>query len=303
MPWRKRNRLRTIAEQNADPATRGVYDEIKSALGLPALQLYYPALGAFPRFLALHWDSVRHVAERGELFAHAECMRAEAYTRAHNYFRVPDLGCAARTRENSDQLLQTANYFHYRDPLILLLFLYQLQAMEGPAGKPPNGAAESPGPSRPSQKLLELPASIAEPDASPQLRNQYDEIRRTLAAPFVPPEFCAFATHPEFLHAFWQALKTMLASPLYPACKHGLRSSAWALASQLPGAPELSLDRLADAGLTAEDVTSVARILDLLADSLCGSLLHVAAAKISLEGGNLVPAERARARQPKQPAA
>jgi hypothetical protein len=297
MPWRKGNRLRTVAEQEADPSTRRIYDEIKGALSLPGLQLYYPALGAYPRFLALHWQTVRHVASSRELFTAAECLRADAYTRTHNYFHVPDL-----RREAILAPALPANYFHYRDPLILLLFAFQMQAMEGPTGKAPDGAAEQDRAAPPRLLFNELPPSISEKNAPAALRNRYEEIRRTLGTPFIAPEFCAFAARPEFLDAYWKALKQMLASPLYPACKHGLRSSAWTLAAQLPGPAELSLDQMADAGLFPEDIASIARILELFVDSLTGSLLNVAAAKIAIEGGNLVASESPRA-QGRQPAA
>lgn len=296
MPWRKGNRLRTIAEQDADPATRRIYDNIKDALSFPGLQLYYPALGAYPCFLALHWETVRHAASSRELRVAAECLRADAYTRAHNYFYIPDLCVQAGPAEpvaGERGIIGAANYYHYHDPLVLLLFAYQIQAMEGPTGIGPDGKSVVEESSRADASPHKLPSSVSETDAPAPLRKRYDDIRRVLGSPFVAPEFCAFAERPEFLDAYWKALNEMLASPLYPACKHGLRSSAWTLASQLPGPVELSVDKLNEAGLSAEDIASIARILELFVDYLSGALLHVAAAKIAIEGGNLVAGERA----------
>ncbi|MGH9524212.1 MAG: halocarboxylic acid dehydrogenase DehI family protein, partial [Terriglobales bacterium] len=281
MPWRKGNRLRTIAEEQADPATRGIYGEIKAALSLPGLQLYYPAIAAYPRFLELHWEMVHNVAHSRELFAFADRLRADAYTRVHNYFHVPNLRCGIDL-SGPASLTDAANFFHYRDPLILLLFIFQLQAMEGPTGKPPDGGADAVGSSEQFKvSLAELPVSLSEQDAPAPVRRKYEEIRRTLDIPFVPPELCAFAMRPEFLDAYWNALKQMLASPLYPACKHGVRASAWSLAAQLPGPTELGLEQMGEAGLSAEEIASVARILDLFVEFLSGSLLNVAAAKIA----------------------
>jgi hypothetical protein len=309
MPWRKGNRLRTIPEKDADPATRLIYREIQGALALPGLQLYYPALGAYPRFLELHWQTVRGIAAGRELRSAAECLRADAYTRVHNYFRIPDLQSAARRSHTIDDpapLLTIANYFHYADPLILLLFSYQLQALEGPTGKPRDRSLDLPDnevcTSR-GQVVQQLPPSVSEKEAPASLKKKYDAIRRTLGTPFISPEFCAFASRPEFFNAYWDILKPIFASPLYPECKYGLHSSAWSLAGQLPGPLELTLDQMADAGLSPEDIASVARILDLFVDSLSGQLLNLAVAKIALEGGNLVaPARPARSTQ-KKPAA
>lgn len=299
MPWRKGNRLRTVPEHDADPATRRIYDEIKSSLALPGLQLYYPALGVYPAFLALHWQTVSDAAKSPELHVAAERLRADAYTRAHNYFRIPNLSQQAELAHSLDgsmPLLDIANYFHYRDPLLLLLFTYQIQAMEGQAGK----ARESDRAPElqsshawPERIVQSVPPSISEVNAPPAVKKKFEEFRRTLGVPFVSPDLCAFAGRPEFLDAYWSGLKLMLASPLYPECKHGLRTTAWQLAAQLPGPAELTLDQLSDAGLSAEDVASVARILELFVEYLSGGILNVSAAKIAIEGGNLITTERA----------
>ena len=83
------------------------------------------------------------------------------------------------------------------------------------------------------------------------------EIRRVQEVPFVTPECCAFARWPEFLKAYWQALKEMIASPIYDECKYGVHETAWSLATQLPGPAELTLDQMADAGLTADQVRAL----------------------------------------------
>lgn len=301
MPWRKGNRLRTVSEGDADAPTRRIYEEIKSALSLPGLQLYYPALGVYPTFLQLHWQTVKNVARSEELRTAAECLRADAYTRAHNYFHVPDFrdrGDSVHLADAEPSPLSLANYFHYRDPLILLLFTFQIQAMEGAAGKTLSGPADGSeqrvhAHTAPPPAIHQLPPSISENTAPPPLKKRFEEIRRTLGTPFVSPDLCAFAARPEFLDRYWMALKEMLASPLYPECKHGVRTTAWNLAAQLPGPAELTVDQMVDAGLCAEEVASVARILELFVDYLSCGLLNVAAAKIGLEGGNLpVPSER-----------
>ena len=90
-PWKKGNRLRLVAEDAADEATLQIFSEIRQALGIPVLRVYFPALALYPQFLQLHWKTLRPVVETGEFFACADRLRADAYTRAHNYLRIPDL--------------------------------------------------------------------------------------------------------------------------------------------------------------------------------------------------------------------
>ena len=301
MPWRKGTRLRLVSEADAPPATRQVYDGIKSALGLPVLHLYYPALGAYPEFLRLHWETVREIARSQELFDAAERLRADAYTRTHNYFRVGDLRSytSASPDGAASELATVASYFHYRDPLVLLLFCYQMQAMEGQAGQV--GVPATP---RTGENAFDVvPDAVKDSITLDPLPKLLAEIRRAQEVPFVTPECCAFSRWPDFLKAYWQALKEMIASPVYDECSYGVHETAWSLASQLPGPAELTLDQMADAGLTADQVASLAKILELFVNHLSAQLLNISAAKIALEGGNLPTPRHQRPGAKDQPAA
>jgi len=301
MPWRKGNRLRLVTEEEADDATRRVFADIKSTLGLPFLKLFYPALAVYPAFLRLHWDAVRPIAGSRELFTAAGCLRAEAYTRAHNYFRMPDLSAHGKLGPDAIDISAVADFYHYLEPLLLLLACYQMQAMEGVAGLTgdhPTPQTAPPMPHPPS-------CSVDERSASPALKKQFEDIRRLLCVPFINPEYCAFACRPDFFKAYWDALKQMIASPVYDECRYGVRATAWSLASRLPGPTEITLDQLSEAGMSPDDIASVARILELFVTNLSGQLLNVAAAKIAIEGGNLaIPESEKKTRKKNdQPAA
>ena len=301
MPWRKGNRLRLVTEEEADDATRQIFGEIKRTLGLPVLQCFYPALAVYPAFLRLHWQAIKPVAGSAELFDAADRLRADAYTRAHNYFQVPDLSEHQRAQGETD-LLAVTDFFHYMEPLLLLLFCYQMQALEETTG---NAEAKPTLLESPRTRKAPSLCGVEELSAPTTLKKRFEDIRRTTAVPFVNPEYCAFACWPEFLQAYWDSLKKMMASPVYDECRYGMRSTAWTLATKLPGTFELTLDQLTEAGLSNEQVASIARILELFIANLSGQLLNIAVAKIALEGGNLaVPgSSRASRRKRKRPAA
>ena len=139
MPWKKGNRLRVIRVDAADAPTRQIFADIRQTLGLPLLQTFFPALAAYPQFLQLHWKMIKPVAQAREFFACADRLRADAYTRAHNYLRIPDLcarlggaRCSARARQ---ELTEALELFHYGNPLLLLIFSAQMLALEGPVGE------------------------------------------------------------------------------------------------------------------------------------------------------------------------
>ena len=287
MPWKKGNRLRFVPEEIADPATRQIYSHLKRALGVPALRLFYPALGVYPEFLNLHWELMKPVLESQQFFDCAGRLRADAYTRAHNYYRIPDI-CASLSEARlsvaaRQELTATIDLFHHRDSLLLLLFSAQIQAMEGPTGrsdKEPKVVMEQDPP-------VSWPVLVEEENAPASVRKKYDEIRRAFDLPFINSEYMAMARFPDFLSAYWDLLKKLMGSPLYDECQYGLRETAWHLARELPGPLELSMDQLLAAGIEQDDIASVARILELFVKNLSGLVLNVAVAKIALEGGNL----------------
>jgi hypothetical protein len=180
------------------------------------------------------------------------------------------------------ELTNSLDLFHYSNPLLLLLFAAQIQALEGPVGERKETVRRPPLP-----VFAEKPLHVTEENASAPVRRRYDEIRRVLDLPYVNAAFETMARFPDFLQLYWELLKSILQSPVYQQAEYGIRDSAWNLARELPGPLELSIDQLLEAGMKQEDISSVARILDLFVRNLSGMLINVAIAKIALEGGNV----------------
>ncbi len=274
-----------VSESAADEATRQVYGEIGQVLGEPALRVFYSALGAYPQFLQAHWNLFGPLARSRELLSAAERLRADAYTRAHSYFRIPDLhlpmqGLAA-SETGPQELAGLVDLYQYRDAALLLLLSAQIQALDGPVGR-----NVQPTPAESVEFAREKPVTGAGKSMNAGARRTCREIRRVLGFPYLNPEYEMLARWPEFLNAYWEVLNGVVQSPLYRECQYRVRETAWALVGELPGPIEMSLEQLTEAGMTQEDIASVGRILELFVKNLSGLLLNMATAKIALEGGN-----------------
>lgn len=285
MPWRKGNRLKLVREAEANEPIRPIYEDIKQTLGLPHVNAIFQAYAAYPDFLERHWKAFKPVLQTQEFFVLAGRLRAEAYTRMHNYFPVPDF--CARLREQSlssgalQDLTAVVELFHYSDPPLLLLAAAQLQAFEVRIGRDatPTTPADHP-------VFEDKPAFINEDDAPPEIRRVYEEIKRTLGLPIVNADYRAFARYPDFLIAYWDVLKPILQSPVYSESQQGMRESAWNLVRELPARVDTTVSHLLDDGLSDDDLSDVVRITDLFLRNLSGLVLDVAVAKIAVEGGN-----------------
>jgi hypothetical protein len=295
MPLSRKRRLPLVREADASGRTLEIYQEIKSCLGVPHVNVIFQAWGAYPNFLNLAWQGLRPAVETREFFLRSDRVRGEAYTRTHNYFAVPDL-CASIQQVHfstgaQHELTDVVELFHYNNPLLLLITAAQLQAFEDvPAvHRKAEGGAEHP-------QFEHKPVKVPEDQAPAPIRKIYDDIKRTLGLSVVNTDYQAFARFPDFLNLYWSALKPMVSSPLYGESKHALRESATSLVSDLPNAPQLTVEQMQEAGLGTEEISAGIHITEGFMELLSGLVLNIAFAKISLEGGN-----RGKAAPPRKP--
>jgi hypothetical protein len=290
MPWKKGQRPKVITEHQATGSTAEVFFEIRHSLGLPYVPVPFQIFAAIPKFLELHWAAVRPLVATEEFFALGERLRADAYTRAHSYFHVPDL-CervedlrfstgARHELTNAVELLQHAN------PLVLLLMAAQLQAFDKKVGTQPISTT----PATPMEKH-ERPTLIEEEHAPAPTRKLYEDIKRTTGLPIVTTDYLVMARWPDFLAAYWQVMKPIVESPIYSECCVAVCDTACDLTHELPGELSLTCEQLTDAGMSDEDVGACVKITELFVKKLSGMLLNISAAKISLEGGNVAAPE------------
>ncbi len=276
MAWKKGNRLRLVPEREAQGRTREIFEDIKATLGLPHVSLIFQSYATYPPFLDLHWTRLRPLVDTQQFFCLGDRLRADAYTRMYSYFYIPNLCGSAR----DSQIKSVVELFQYANPLLLLMQAAQFQAFSSAVGEP----AESLPPAT-RFRFQEPPILIEEHAAGATVRRLFNDIKRAMDTPFVGSTYCALAHWPEFLKDYWDFLRQMVQSPMYQECAYSVGDTAWALARELPGRFELTVDELTEAGIQDEDIASVVRTTEVFFKSLSRLTLDIALAKIGLEGG------------------
>ena len=287
MPWKKGNRLHAVSERDAPPEIRALYEEIQQSLGTPFVCLLFQVYASYPGFLAAHWKMLRPVVGSGEFFQLAERLRADAYTRAHNYFEIvnfsPELEGLRFSDGAKQELNRVVDLFVHVDPLLLLIAASQQQAFDGAVGSGRPAAT-----SNQLTKFETRPILVDDGSAEPGPRRIFDDIRQATGLPFVTQDLRALARWPDFLSSYWNFLQPLLSSPIYNECSFGIQESAWSLAKELPGSMEMPLETMTAAGMSEDDLASVVRLTQAFTRGLSGSLLNISIAKIGIEGGNKV---------------
>jgi hypothetical protein len=174
---------------------------------------------------------------------------------------------------------------------MLLVAAAQMQAFEGTIGL-------EDGPLEPGvhAEFPMAPHLVNDEEAPSTILRTWDERRRTFDVAFVSDEHRALAAWPGFYQEYWGVLKELLRSPLYTDCQFRIGESAGSLARELPVRVETGVLQLFEAGIDAEEVSSLSRLHESLVNALSGLVLDVTFARIACEGGthperNLEPTE------------
>jgi hypothetical protein len=283
MAW-KRQRVRLIKPSEADSATAEIFAEIQRALGVPQVNMIFQVFASYQGFLPLFWRAASPLVDTQEFFDSANRLGAEAYTRTHNYFAVPDLRCKVEEMHFSsgaqEELKEVVELYHYNNPLLLLLCAALIQSFENPDANPRPGTPVNNRPDRHARIIL-----VEEENAPPPTRRIYDDIKRTMNMPFLNTSYFNFGRWPDFLCEYWNALKPLVGTPLYEQHRRAMRDSALTMAAELPMPLQLSTAELEENGVSREELSSIVQTTESFLDALSKQVLNIAYAKIGLEGG------------------
>ena len=111
------------------------------------------------------------------------------------------------------------------------------------------------------------------------------ERRRILELAFISDEHRALACWPELYSEYWLSLKSLLRSPLYADCQYRIGQSAWTMAREFPVPVETGISQLMDAGMQAEEISSLARMNEAFLQAMTGLVLDITFARIGCDGG------------------
>jgi hypothetical protein len=280
----KRHKLVAVKENQADSETAEIYSEIKHSLGIPHVNMVFQVFAGFPRFLSLFWNAARVVLGTREFFSGADRLGAEAYTRMHNYFAVPDFRSRIEEMQFSPgaerELRDVVDLYHYNYPVLLLLCAAQMQAFENPeTSVRPATSLDYQPPVRDNVILVE------EENAPAPTRRIYDDIKHTMNTPFLNTCYVNFGRWPDFLREYWDKLKPIMTTAQYQQHCSAIRDSALAIAADLPQPLQLSISDMEQAGITRDDVNAIVQTTEFFVGLESKQTLNMAFTKIGLEGG------------------
>jgi hypothetical protein len=263
-----------------------IYHDIQHVFGVPHISSFFQFLGSNPRLLDQYWTAIRPIVQTDAFFACAHRLRADAYTRVHNYFEIADLKSEVCRQDFSvgarEELKDCINFFCYSVPISLLLSSLLSKSFEGPVGSADVPRVPAPAP-KPHRRMI----MVDEDSAAPAVKMIFADIRRATGADVIHTVYRAFARWPDFLNSYWTVIKPIVVSELFQHCENGVREDALQIVSELPGPLEFDSSNLHKLGINEAEANSLIRIADMFVHSLSTAILNVSVARIAMEGGSL----------------
>lgn len=284
--WKKGQTVSLVPLSQATGRVLEIYRDMQQVLGVPHISSFFQFLGAHPRFLGHFWGTVRPIVQSQAFFSCSNRLRADAYTRVHSYFQVPNLKSEV-TRQQfipgaSEELKECVDFFCYSVPVSLQLASLLSESFEGPAGSADIARTAAAAP-----KLRGSLEMIDEDSAAPSVKSVYADIRAATNSEVTHTVYQAFARWPAFLQSYWNSVKPIAVSDLFQYCQSSMREDAQAMVSELPGPVEFNSSDLAEIGMNQSEAGTLIRVTNMFALSLAASLLNVSIARIAIEGGTL----------------
>ncbi|MGH2448483.1 MAG: halocarboxylic acid dehydrogenase DehI family protein [Chloroflexota bacterium] len=271
-----------VAEAEAEGKVKATYEDIKSTLRVPVVNLVFRLLAAHPDFLETGWVELKPNAQTVFFEQQADAIRAVAVD------AVAGLGQAPAAPD--DEARKVLAVFHYINPKLLLAVGALRAATRGQQPKLSVLSADqkrqiTPGIPSGAPARIEL---VDATNAVPPLSVVFADIQTSLGVDVINTDYRALANWPAYFEQAWAAVKAILDEPEYQRALWEMRQYVEEAVVALPYRMDLNPHVLRQAGLGESDLEAVQDILTSfyrLLPGLIANVAFLAAGAVGSDGG------------------
>lgn len=281
----------TVSDEEAQGRVREIFDDIRSTLKVPFVNLVFRTLAPYPAYLELAWGQIKPNAGTRFFQEITDGIRMRAmegiggeFSLSNHLVWLKQQGYDAGEIRRVDEVIRL---FHSVNPRLLGVTTVLLQSLEGrEVGGDPGTTREVVGLEEEFAQPTEL---VSDEAASPQVRAVFEDIQRTLAIPITPCDYRALARWPDYLQMAWGELMLIVRSEPYRVLRGKIDVYTTTSVRRLPYAVHAGRKELLAAGISAEEIEEITSRVRLFQGLLPGLILNMAAMKLALEKGGVQP--------------
>jgi hypothetical protein len=265
-----------VLENNASPAVKRVYDDIKPALRVPVVDLVFRELARYPDFLIVAWRQLQPNVQTVYFERQADAIRAEAAAGVAAWSAAP--------APSDDAALATLGVFHYMNPKLLIAVAALRAAAGGQYPKleelPPEEKRRIPDGVPDGAPSI----TLVDPDASGAASETLADVRAALGLHLVTDDFRALAQWPGYLQQAWSSLRPLVPTAEHRALQRRLRLMAESAILVLPFRVEINPHVMRLCGLSEGELDDIRSILDRYYRLLPGRIADIAWLSVAARG-------------------
>lgn len=211
------SRPQPIDVERAAPEIKALVERVRDVMGIPWSPVTWRSYAAYPRVMRLFWERIEPAVATEDVRREALAIAERAYREAADWYRP---GYQAGVSDHDRQrIARELDAFTFGNAQLLIQQVALSHAVRGEVEDRPCTPGARAGPSAYRRPELQL---VDEEGAPDPIRRLYQDIRQTLALPFVPCDYRALAKWPTFLQAAWEDLKPWRQRDEYHCLQVGL---------------------------------------------------------------------------------
>jgi len=277
--------IRIINEDEASQSAKAIYEDIRVSLGMPWVGIIIKAFASYFEFLRHGWTQMKPSVltawfERSadDIKTLAICLMRTMQPISNHVNVLRRLGYSNNQVEEINQVVEVLNYGNTK----LLIFAAALGESLDNGKIPGNSYYADKWTIRPKYASLDRLEMIEESQATGELLDVYEDIKKTLDLPFVNSDYKALAKWHGYLPIAWKDLKPKVMSEDYRLNYEALSTYASHIARNLPRGFRIDQNILVALGYNANQISEIKETVGLFRRLLPGLILNVAAFKLAL---------------------
>ena len=272
--------IHPLPEYRAKGELRARYADVKEVLQVPWMGVVTMAYAHYPSFVGVLWAGLRELCLSRAYVAASRELRSLVEARVGALAPPPlaaRLGAAGYGARELDEIRAMIEIFCHGNHVYFPLALITRLLLEGGAfGTTTTAAAAAPFEGR-HAPAVEQPFLLMEAHhADAPTRTVYEDLKASLALPFVNTDYRALARWPSYFAMAWSDLKQIVGSPAHEAICQAYHERCLELIATLPNPAGLSAATLREAATADAPLDELIQSCRLFAYLIPGLTVNVA---------------------------
>lgn len=276
--------VQPVKKSEAPPEIKKLLEDIQETLGVPWPPANWRGYAAYPQVMQLFWERLRPAVAADSFLRDALELTELAYGEVAKWYR-PSYHLELLD-EDRHRIQWELDAFEYGNPQLLV----QQTALDWALAGRTAGCETSPAPRRHAsfyrQPEIQM---IDEQEASQEVKELYEDMKRALGLPFVNSDYQALAKWPAFLKPAWEDIRPWRLREEYLSVQQELVRLAERAAGRMCPPIQLEVNEIKEAAGSPAAFENLQQTVKVFSGLLPALIINDALFRVGAAGGPVIP--------------